>query len=87
MILYHGTYTDFDSIDKAQENFIIDHIIDQMTGFMIQDFQISLSESLSFIYTSVTYDLLCDTNNGLYIQSPSYVYELLKKEYLTASIS
>lgn len=72
---------------KAQENFIIDHIIDQMTGFMIQDFQISLSESLSFIYTSVTYDLLCDTNNGLYIQSPSYVYELLKKEYLTASIS
>ena len=72
---------------KAQENFIIDHIIDQMTVFMIQDFQISLSESLSFIYTSVTYDLLCDTNNGLYIQSPSYVYELLKKEYLTASIS
>ena len=71
---------------KAQVNFIVDHIVDQMTDFMIRDFRISLSESLNFIYNSTTYDLLCDMSNGLYIQSPSYVYELLRKEYQTASV-
>lgn len=69
-----------------QINFIIDHIVDQMTYFLLQDFDISLPEALDFVYNSHTYELLCDKDNGLYIQSPSYVYEFLRKEFLTASI-
>lgn len=78
MILYHGTNVDFD---------IIDHIVDKMTIFLIQDFCLSIPEALNVIYNSETYRLINDKDNGLYTQSPSYLYELLKKEYLTATVN
>lgn len=71
---------------QAQTNFIIDHIVDKMTLFLIQDFSLSIPEALNVIYNSETYRLINDKENGLYIQSPSYLYELLKKEYLTATV-
>lgn len=71
---------------SPQIDFIIDHIIDQMAYFMTQDYRLSVPETLNFIYNSETYRLLLDKSNGLYVQSPSYIYELLKKEYLTGSI-
>lgn len=71
---------------SPQIDFIIDHIIDQMAYFMTQDYRLSVPETLNFIYNSETYRLLLDKANGLYVQSPSYIYELLKKEYLTGSI-
>ena len=43
---------------------------------------ITLFLLLKFIYNSETYAKLSQTENGLYSQSPAYVYELLEKEYL-----
>lgn len=37
---------------------------------------------LNLIYNSNAYEILLDKKNSLYIQSPSYIYELLKIEYL-----
>jgi len=36
-----------------------------------------------FIYNSDTYQKLTQTENGLYAESPSYVYELPTREYQT----
>ena len=37
---------------QAQTNFIIDHIVDKMTLFLIQDFSLSIPEALNVIYNS-----------------------------------
>lgn len=72
---------------QAQTDFIINHIIDRMALFLTQDFNLCIPEALNVIYNSDTYNIVNDKENGLYIQSPSYIYELLKKEYLRASIN
>ena len=46
-------------------------------------FQFDIPQAMDIIYTSRIYELLSDPSNCLYVQSAAYVYELLKKEYLT----
>ncbi len=70
---------------EQQQDFLIAYTIDRMTEFLIKDFNLSIAESLQFIYNSETYQKLMQTENGLYVESPSYVYELLSKEYQTGS--
>lgn len=73
-------------INTNKKDFLINKIVDQMSQFLIEDFNLSIPEALNVVYSSVVYDLLKDVDNELYIQSASYVYEMLKKEYLTAKI-
>ena len=68
---------------QQQQNFLIAYTIDRMTEFLIEDYELSIAAALQFIYNSETYQKLNQTDNGLYEQSPSYVYELLSHEYQT----
>ena len=68
---------------QQQQNFLIAYTIDRMTEFLIEDYELSIAAALQFIYNSETYQKLNQTDNGLYEQSPSYVYELLSQEYQT----
>lgn len=70
---------------QQQQEYLIAYSIDRMTEFLIDDYKLSIAEALQFIYNSDTYRKLVQTENGLYEQSPSYVYELLDKEYRTGS--
>ena len=67
------------------QDFLIAYAIDRMAEFLIEDYGLSITESLKFIYNSDTYQKLVKTTTGLYEQSPSYVYELLEKEYKTGN--
>ncbi len=67
------------------QEFLIAHAVDQMTEFLIEDYNLSIIDALHFIYSSETYQKLSDVENGLYEQSPSYIYELLNKEYCNGS--
>lgn len=69
------------------QDFLIAYAIDRMTEFLIEDYGLSIVESLDFIYNSETYQKLVETKNGLYEQSPSYIYELLEKEYKTGRVA
>ena len=53
-----------------------------MTQYLIEDFKLDIPMALNLIYNSKVYEILLDKKNSLYIQSPSYIYELLKNEYL-----
>ena len=83
------------SVRKMEDNwhednkraFLKDRIVDQMTLFLMRDFNLRLSEALEVIYNSSLHVSLQDDETGLYLESPSYVYEYLKKEYLTGSCS
>ena len=71
--------------NQQLQDFLIAYAIDRMAEFLIKDYSLSIAESLQFIYNSETYQKLLQTQNGLYEQSPSYIYELLNKEYQTGS--
>ncbi len=74
-------------MDRIQlQNFLIAYTIDRMTEFLIEDYDLSITAALQFIYNSETYEKLSQTENSLYEQSPSYVYELLSKEYRKAVV-
>ena len=56
-----------------------------MTACCIQDNGVDLPTALKMVYGSKLYELLLDTEGGLYAQSPWYVYELLKEELASAN--
>ena len=68
---------------QQQQNFLIAYTVDRLTEFLIEDYELSIAAALQFIYNSDTYQKLTQAENGLYAESPSYVYELLNREYQT----
>lgn len=66
--------------DENRRNFLVNYAVDQLTAFLMEDLQIKLGNALEIIYSSRIYDLLQDRSAGLTTESPSYIYELLKKE-------
>ena len=66
--------------DKQIQEFLVNRIIDQLVTFLIEEEGFSIDEALEAVYSSHVYDLLQIKEGDLYAQSPSYVYEILKKE-------
>lgn len=61
-------------------DFLTDDIVSEMTSYLIEDFGVSLEQALDTIYTSEIIKKLQNEEAELYVQSPSYVYELLRQE-------
>ena len=55
----------------------------ELVELLINEYKVSLSESLDILYFSETYKKLCDKNTGLYFQSSLYIYSYLKNEITT----
>ena len=69
---------------QAKREFLIAYIVDRLTEYLMEDNNISLDQALKLVYRSNVYQQLLNVDGELYIQSPSYVYELLKKSYSQA---
>ena len=67
-------------IAQNQKEFLINRIVDKLTEFLVVDSAIDLTDALKVVYSSKIYQQLHDTDGDLYVQSPSYIYELLKQE-------
>ena len=65
---------------QVQKDFLVNHIVDKLTEYLVTDNSLKLADALKMVYQSKTYQQLQDTDGDLYIQSASYVYELLLKE-------
>lgn len=65
---------------QVQRDFLVSHIVDRLTEYLVLDNSIEITEALKIIYQSKVYQQLQDEEGGLYAQSPSYIYELLKEE-------
>lgn len=70
---------------QVKREFLIAYIVDRLTEYLIEDNNIDLDDALKLVYRSNVYQQLLNIDGELYIQSPSYVYELLKKNYLQIS--
>lgn len=67
-------------IAQNQKEFLINRIVDKLTEFLVIDSSIDLTDALKIVYNSRVYQQLQDSEGDLYVQSPSYIYELLKQE-------
>ncbi len=67
-------------ISQQQREFLINHIVDKITEFIIKDNNADISSALKTVYQSKVYQLVLDVDGDLYSQSPSYIYDLLKSE-------
>ncbi len=67
-------------IAQNQKEFLINRIVDKLTEFLVIDSNVNLTDALKVVYDSRVYQQLQDSDCGLYTQSPSYIYELLKQE-------
>lgn len=65
---------------NAERDFLVSHIVDRLTEYLVLDNDMELAEALRVVYNSRVYRQLLDDGGDLYSQSPSYVYELLKNE-------
>ena len=66
---------------QVKREFLIAYIVDRITEYLIEDNKMDLNEALKLVYRSNVYQQLLNVDGELYIQSPSYVYELLKKDH------
>ena len=65
---------------QVQREFLVNYIVDRLTEYLVTDYNMELTDALKTVYQSKTYLQLQDADGELYIQSPSYVYELLQQE-------
>lgn len=67
---------------QVQRDFLVNYIVDKLTEYLVADNNMELADALKTVYQSKVYQLLQDGEGGLYTQSPSYIYELLRKELM-----
>lgn len=67
-------------ISQEHREFLVNHIVDRLTDFLVVDKGVGIADALQSIYKSETYRRLQDIEGELYVQSPAYVYEELLKE-------
>ncbi|MDO5129670.1 MAG: hypothetical protein Q4D64_07090 [Prevotellaceae bacterium] len=59
--------------------YLISNIIDNLVVFLMEDEGIGLEEALDKVYGSDVIKQLQDKESDLYVQSPAYIYEMMKE--------
>lgn len=72
---------------NPEKQFLTDSLVEQLTLFVIQDYQLTITDALELVYNSQLYEKIMDEKTGLYYQSASYNYELLRKEIAFGKIA
>ena len=62
-------------------DYLVSNTIDKMVEFLIVNENLSLDQAMDMVYSSDTIKKLQNVEGELFVQSPDYVYELIKKEY------
>ena len=65
---------------KAEFEFVVRSVTEQMVGFLMEDYGMSILDAFDKIYNSQIFIKLQDKTTGLYLRSAAYTYEYLKKE-------
>lgn len=63
-----------------EQDFLIQNIISQVTTYIAEDRKVSSEEALKVFFSTEISKKIEDVETGYYLESPSYIYELLKKK-------
>lgn len=67
-------------MNTRNARFLLEGISADVVRYLVERDEMTLSEAISVFHNSETYERLEDFETGLYIESPAYVYLLLKSE-------
>lgn len=70
-------------INEKNFQFLLEAISTDIIGWLIRDKGLSINEAVSVWYNSETFGKVSEPATGMYIESPAYNYEFLKRELLT----
>lgn len=63
-----------------QQTFIIDNLLADLLGIIMEDKKMDIQDALDLLYNSQIYAKINDIETGLYLQSADYNYEFLSEE-------
>ena len=66
--------------ESTNFEFLVEYITAKVVEWIIRDNNISLESALLLVHNSETFEKLCEPKTDLYIESPAYIYEVLKNE-------
>lgn len=67
---------------SKETKFLMDTLTKNLVLKMMDEFGLTATEAMDAVYNSQLYEKILDTETGLYYQSASYNYEMLREEYL-----
>ncbi|GAA0177093.1 hypothetical protein SH2C18_03800 [Clostridium sediminicola] len=65
---------------------LIEGVTQELIKFLYEDNDYDIEKAMDIVYNSQIFVKQSDVETGLYIESPSYVYELLKDELIDGVI-
>lgn len=65
---------------------LVEGIIQDLIKYLYEDKEIAIEDALDIVYNARIFERLSDVETGLYLESSSYVYELLKDEIIDGEI-
>lgn len=72
--------------ENNNPDFLVEYITAKVVGWLISDRDICLEDALLLFHNSETFEKLCDVSTEMYIESPAYIYEVLKHELVHGTI-
>lgn len=69
----------------TQSESLVTRIVEKSIQALVDDFSINLESAFEFIYKSHVFENLNNPESDLRSKSFDYVYELIKREYLSKS--
>ncbi len=60
--------------------FLVEYITAKVVEWLVREDGLGLEEALLLFHNSETFEKLCLRDTDMYIESPAYVYEILKEE-------
>ena len=83
MTLYHGSNADIDRIDLNHHQiatYLTDYVLSELVKYVIEDTGCTTEQAMEQVYNSPLMTLLQDEEGELYVQSPAYLYELMRSQ-------
>ena len=65
---------------SKEQDFLIQNVISQVVNYIAEDENITAEKALQIFFSSELSKKIEDIETGYYLESPSYIYEILKKE-------
>ena len=64
----------------SKETFMIESLTRDVIALLMEDDNMTMREAMDKFYCSRTYDSLAIPETGLYVQSPAYILDELRRE-------
>ena len=65
---------------SKEQDFLIQNVISQVVTYIAEDEKITTDKALQIFFSSELSKKIEDIETGYYLESPSYIYEIFKKE-------